>query len=87
MPSPEFETAAADVKNLKAKPSDTELLEIYGLFKQATTGDNTTEKPGVYYFKEKYKWQAWADHKGTSQADAEVKYIKLVELLKQKHGF
>lgn len=37
-----FEDAAEAVKNLKAKPSDEELLELYALFKQATVGDCNT---------------------------------------------
>lgn len=40
----EFNTAAEEVKNLATKPSDNQLLELYGLFKQATVGDNTTCK-------------------------------------------
>lgn len=37
-----FETAAAEVKNLKAKPTDEEMLEIYALYKQTTVGDCNT---------------------------------------------
>jgi diazepam-binding inhibitor (GABA receptor modulating acyl-CoA-binding protein) len=51
-------TQAADA--LKAtkdlKLSDNELLEVYGLYKQATVGDNTTSKPGMLDFKGKAKW-------------------------------
>lgn len=38
----EFNKAAEDVKNLTKKPSDQELLDLYGLFKQATVGDCNT---------------------------------------------
>ncbi|KAG7245761.1 hypothetical protein CRUP_023620, partial [Coryphaenoides rupestris] len=38
----QFDAAAAEVKQLKAKPEDAEMLKIYGLFKQATLGDNST---------------------------------------------
>ena len=38
----DFEQAAEKVKNLKEKPSDEDLLEIYALFKQATVGDINT---------------------------------------------
>jgi acyl-CoA-binding protein len=32
---------------------------------QATIGDNTTEKPGMFSgFEAGYKWQAWEDNKG-----------------------
>ncbi|KAL7029029.1 hypothetical protein ACKWTF_006069 [Chironomus riparius] len=60
----DFDTAAEKVKNLKSKPSDQDLLELYGLFKQATVGDNNTEKPGMLDFKGKAKWEAWNGRKG-----------------------
>lgn len=37
-----FQKAAEEVKQLKAKPTDAEMLEIYSLFKQATVGDVNT---------------------------------------------
>lgn len=83
MPSAEFEAAAAAVQNLPNKPSDQDLLKLYGLYKQATTGDNDTSKPGLLDFKGKMKWQAWEDRKGMSQEDAEKAYIELVETLKK----
>lgn len=39
-----FIQAANDVKSLTSKPSDSDLLTLYGLFKQGVVGDNTTEK-------------------------------------------
>ena len=41
----QFNKAVEDVKNLEAKPSDDELLEIYALFKQSSVGDCNT---GLY---------------------------------------
>lgn len=38
----EFKKAADDVKRLKTKPTDNEMLELYGLYKQATVGDVNT---------------------------------------------
>ncbi|KAI9364562.1 acyl-CoA-binding protein [Pilaira anomala] len=83
MPSAEFNTAAEEAQKLTTKPSNDELLELYGLFKQATVGDNETSKP-TFDIKGRYKWDAWTKLKGTSQADAEKKYIELVEALKAK---
>lgn len=34
-----FNAAANSVRNMKNRPSDSELLELYALYKQATTGD------------------------------------------------
>lgn len=38
----EFEEHAEKVKTLTTKPSDADLLILYGLFKQATVGPVTT---------------------------------------------
>lgn len=86
MVSAEFEERAAAVKNLPEKPSDGELLELYGLFKQATVGDNTTTKPGVFDFKGKYKWDSWEEKKGKTQEEAEAAYIALVDSLVAKYN-
>lgn len=45
----DFEKAAADVNNLKSRPSDDELLEIYALYKQATVGDCNTSMLSMWY--------------------------------------
>ncbi len=42
--SSDFEQAAAAVKAFTKRPTDEELLEVYGLYKQATAGDNETGK-------------------------------------------
>ncbi|OWR41424.1 diazepam-binding inhibitor, partial [Danaus plexippus plexippus] len=35
----QFDQAAANVKKLKSLPSDSDLLELYAYFKQASVGD------------------------------------------------
>ncbi|CAO3598900.1 acyl-CoA-binding protein [Absidia repens] len=84
MPSPAFEQAAKDAKNFTKLPEDEELLQLYGLYKQATLGDNNTDKP-LLDFKGRYKWDAWNDNNGIPQVEAEVQYIALVESLKTKY--
>ncbi|CDS12370.1 hypothetical protein LRAMOSA04565 [Lichtheimia ramosa] len=84
MPSAEFEKAAKEVNELKNKPSNDELLKLYGLYKQATVGDVNTDRPGGFDFKGKAKWDAWNALKGKSQEDAEKEYIAFVEELKAK---
>ncbi|CAD5210661.1 unnamed protein product [Bursaphelenchus xylophilus] len=81
-----FEEAVEKVKNLKTSPSNDELLEVYALFKQATVGDNTTAKPGLFDLKGKAKWGAWDAKKGLSQDDAKAKYVALYEELAAKYG-
>ncbi|VDN51752.1 unnamed protein product [Dracunculus medinensis] len=60
----DFDKCVEVVKNLKKKPNDDELLELYALYKQALFGDNTTVKPGLIDFKGCAKWNAWTKKKG-----------------------
>jgi acyl-CoA-binding protein len=41
------EEAAERLKSLTKRPSNEELLELYGLYKQATAGDNKTSQPAT----------------------------------------
>jgi len=82
--SGEFEKKAEEVKNLKNKPTDEELLFLYGLYKQATVGDCNTSRPGMLDFKGKAKWDAWDGRKGMSQDDAKTKYVEKVNELQAK---
>ncbi|XP_074046315.1 acyl-CoA-binding protein-like [Macrotis lagotis] len=86
MSQAEFEQAAKEVKNLKSKPDDQEMLFIYSHYKQATVGDKNTECPGMLDFKGKAKWDAWSSLKGKSKVDAMKAYVAKVEELKTKYG-
>jgi len=81
-----FDAAANEVKQLKSKPADEEMLRVYSLFKQGTVGDVNTARPGMLDFTGKAKWDAWEKQKGKSQEDAMIEYIALVEELKAKYG-
>mmetsp|Transcript_2442 Transcript_2442/g.2832 ORF Transcript_2442/g.2832 Transcript_2442/m.2832 type:complete len:87 (+) Transcript_2442:127-387(+) len=85
MVSQEFTEKADAVQKLTKRPSDDELLDLYGLYKQATVGDNDTAEPSAFNFKAKYKWKSWDKLKGTSQEDAEQQYIKLADELLAKY--
>lgn len=76
-----FNNAAAEVKELATQPADEDLLELYGLYKQATVGDCNTERPGIFDFKGKAKWDAWNGKKGLEQETAKEQYIAKVEEL------
>uniref|UniRef100_A0A8C7GTP7 Acyl-CoA-binding protein-like n=1 Tax=Oncorhynchus kisutch TaxID=8019 RepID=A0A8C7GTP7_ONCKI len=82
----EFDKAAEEVKQLKAKPADAEMLRVYALFKQAKVGDVNTARPGMLDFTGKAKWDAWEKEKGKNQEEARKEYIALVEELKGKYG-
>ncbi|XP_076349198.1 putative acyl-CoA-binding protein [Tachypleus tridentatus] len=81
-----FTKAAEDVKNLKNKPTDEELLEIYALYKQSVIGDCNTDRPGLLDPKGKAKWDAWNSKKGMPQDSAKEKYIAKANQLVETHG-
>ena len=82
--SPEFLNACKLVQTLPSKPSDDVLCCLYGLYKQATCGNNTSEKPSFLYYKALAKWNAWESVKNKSIYEAEVGYILLVSDLLSK---
>lgn len=81
----EFEKIAEDINKLKTRPSDQQLLAIYGLYKQAVVGDINIAKPGMADMKGKAKWEAWNTRKGMSKDDAMSAYITLAKELIQKY--
>nr|XP_032662302.1 acyl-CoA-binding domain-containing protein 7 [Chelonoidis abingdonii] len=82
----DFDSAAEDVKKLKTRPSDDELKELYGLYKQSTVGDIDTECPGMLDLKAKAKWEAWNIKKGLSKEDAMTAYISKAREMIEKYG-
>uniref|UniRef100_A0A7N8WHK8 Acyl-CoA-binding protein n=1 Tax=Mastacembelus armatus TaxID=205130 RepID=A0A7N8WHK8_9TELE len=81
-----FEKAAEEVKVLKQKPDQGEVTALYGLYKQATVGDVNIDRPGMFDFIGKTKWDGWAAKKGLSKEEAMAAYVDLVEELKAKYG-
>lgn len=79
----DFNAAVTKSKELTKRPSNEDLLDLYALFKQATEGDVSGERPGGFDFKAIAKFDAWAGKKGTSKEQASQEYIKLVERLHQ----
>lgn len=77
----EFEAAVANSKKLSERPDNSTLLKIYGLYKQATTGDNTEKKPGFGDMVGRAKWDAWNGMKGTSSEEAMRQYVDLIKSL------
>lgn len=81
-----FEDAKARVEKLKARPSNEELLELYGLYKQAAEGDVSGSRPGILDLKGRAKYDAWSRRKGLSGDEARKKYVALVEKLEAAQG-
>lgn len=75
-----FADAQKRSKNLQPQ-SNTSLLDMYSLYKQATEGDISGSRPGMFDLKGGAKYDAWAGKKGLSKADAMQEYINLVDKL------
>jgi diazepam-binding inhibitor (GABA receptor modulating acyl-CoA-binding protein) len=73
----EFEKACENIKNAKNLDNDT-LLNLYGLYKQASTGDCNIEKPGFFDQKGGAKWTAWNENKGIDKFTAMRRYVRKV---------
>jgi len=80
----DFNTAVLQSKELPSRPSNEDLLQLYALFKQATEGDVSGDRPGGFDFKAIAKFDAWSERKGTSKEAAMQQYVSLVERLKKE---
>jgi acyl-CoA-binding protein len=76
-----FQSAVTRSKELTQRPSNEDLLQLYALYKQATEGDVTGDRPGGFDFKAIAKYDAWAEVKGKSKGDAMREYVELVDRL------
>ena len=78
----QFEQAVADSKSLPERPDNQTLLQLYALYKQATSGDVDGKRPGFSDMVGRAKWDAWNALKGTAGDEAMRKYVALVTDLK-----
>jgi acyl-CoA-binding protein len=81
-----FGAAQERVKKLSKRPSNSELLGLYGLYKQGTEGDARGSRPGMLDLKGRAKFDAWKALAGTAQADARARYVALVDDLVKRLG-
>ena len=82
----QFEEAAAKSKEMTQRPTNEELLKLYALYKQASEGDVSGERPGGFDFKGIAKYDAWAELKGMSGDTAKEEYIAFVNKLLQQYA-
>ncbi|GHB43688.1 acyl-CoA-binding protein [Mongoliitalea lutea] len=85
MSATSLDEAVALTKKFTSKPSNEELLKLYSLYKQATEGDNTSERPGGFDFVAAAKYNAWLALKGKEKDEASSEYIELVNTLAGKY--
>ncbi|XP_037939211.1 acyl-CoA-binding protein-like [Teleopsis dalmanni] len=82
----DFHTACEKAKAFTKKPTDSEFLEFYGLYKQATVGDCNIGKPSAIDLTAKAKFDAWNQHKGMSQDAAKAAYIGVYQKYAPKYA-
>ncbi len=80
-PEQEFEQAAEKINTLKERPSNEDLLTLYALYKQATSGDIKGERPAGFNFKAIAKYDAWSALQGKSRESCMKEYIALSDRL------
>ena len=78
----QFDKAVAASKSLPEKPDNATLLQIYALYKQASSGDVEGKRPGFTDLVGRAKYDAWAGVKGKSANEAMQQYVDLIESLK-----
>jgi len=81
----EFQAAVDKTKTFTKRPDNAELLKLYALFKQATEGDVSGDRPGGFDFKAIAKFDAWAEVKGKSKEAANAEYIAFVNKLAERY--
>ncbi|GGC59269.1 acyl-CoA-binding protein [Undibacterium terreum] len=74
----QFIQAQADSKNLPERPDNMTLLKIYALFKQASTGDASGDRPGFTDMVGRAKYDAWSALAGTDKEAAMQQYVDLI---------
>ena len=72
-----FADAQARIKPVTGLGNDT-MLELYALYKQATSGDADGARPGMLDVRGRAKYDAWAKRKGMTKDAAMQAYIDLV---------
>ena len=72
-----FTDAQARIKPVTGLGNDT-LLELYALYKQATSGDVSGSRPGMMDLRGRAKYDAWAKRKGMTKDAAMEAYVALV---------
>ncbi|KAM7490927.1 hypothetical protein LguiA_033848 [Lonicera macranthoides] len=82
----DFEAHAKKIFDLKEKPSNDDMLILYGLYKQATIGPVNTSRPGLLNLRDRAKWDAWKAVEGKSKEEAMADYITKVKQMLETAG-
>jgi carboxylesterase len=82
----QFEAATAMSRTLKRAPDNDTLLTLYALYKQASAGDVTGDRPGALDMVGRAKYDAWAKKQGVKRDEAIKAYVALVDELRKREG-
>lgn len=74
----EFQTAVASLQKVNGDVDNEQKLKLYALYKQATNGPCTGEKPSMFNAVEKAKWAAWSSLGELPSEEAKKNYISIV---------
>lgn len=77
-----FDEARQYAQHLPERPDNATLLQLYGLYKQATEDDIDQPKPGFFDFVGTAKHEAWAELRGIAPETAMQQYVDLVSQLR-----
>ncbi len=84
----QFQAAAAQVNNLPPATAADQMTDLYGLYKQATEGDedmhgkavdaDAATQPNGPAGLSQAQWDSWSKYKGTARDDAKRQYVARV---------
>lgn len=76
-----FRQSVQAALELPHRPDNDTLLQMYALYKQASSGDAHGVKPGFFDFVGTAKQHAWEGLRGLSRDEAKQRYIDLIRRL------
>lgn len=82
----DFKNAIDRSSSITKRPANDELLLLYALYKQASEGDVSGERPAGFDFKGAAKYDAWTELKGKDQQESMREYVDLVNTLIEKYN-
>lgn len=86
----QFAAAVDKVRNAPEdgafKPGNDYKLRMYALYRQATDGDISGKKPGMFDVVGRFKYQAWESLKGMSREAAMREYVAEVAKVEKQYG-
>ncbi|MBF7730015.1 acyl-CoA-binding protein [Pseudomonas sp. N040] len=81
-----FEQAQAQIKTLKRRPGNDDMLFLYAHYKQGAAGDVSGARPGMLDMIGRAKYDAWAKLAGLSSSEAQARYVAKVQALLKADG-